>query len=47
MRDGEGRAGEGGGAGHMRTRVYYNHDDPAACEWLRELMKEGTIPEGT
>ena len=30
----------------MRTRVYYNEHDPAACEWLRELMKKGMIPEG-
>ncbi len=30
----------------MRTRVYYNEHDPAACEWLRELMKKGSIPEG-
>ena len=26
--------------------VYYNEIDPAACEWLRELMKKGMIPEG-
>jgi DNA (cytosine-5)-methyltransferase 1 len=26
--------------------VYYNEHDPAACEWLRELMKKGSIPEG-
>jgi DNA (cytosine-5)-methyltransferase 1 len=30
----------------MRTSVYYNEHDPAACEWLRELMKKGMIPEG-
>jgi DNA (cytosine-5)-methyltransferase 1 len=36
----------GRGATHMRTRVYYNEHDPAACEWLRELMKKGMIPEG-
>ena len=30
----------------MRTRVYYNEHEPAACEWLRELMKKGSIPEG-
>jgi DNA (cytosine-5)-methyltransferase 1 len=30
----------------MRARVYYNEIDPAACEWLRELMKKGSIPEG-
>jgi DNA (cytosine-5)-methyltransferase 1 len=30
----------------MRTRVYYNEHDLAACEWLRELMKKGSIPEG-
>jgi DNA (cytosine-5)-methyltransferase 1 len=30
----------------MRTRVYYNDHDPAACEWLRELMDRGSIPEG-
>lgn len=30
----------------MRTRVYYNEHDPAACDWLRELMKKGMIPEG-
>ena len=30
----------------MRTRVYYNEHDPAACEWLRELMDKGLIPEG-
>ena len=48
MQDYEGRTGEGrgGGPAHMRTRVYYNDDDPAACEWLRELMKKGSIPEG-
>ena len=26
--------------------MYYNEYDPAACEWLRELMKKGSIPEG-
>ena len=26
--------------------VYYNEHDPAACEWLRELMDRGLIPEG-
>jgi len=26
--------------------VYYNEHDPAACEWLRELMHRGLIPEG-
>jgi DNA (cytosine-5)-methyltransferase 1 len=26
--------------------VYYNEIDPAACVWLRELMKKGMIPEG-
>ncbi|MGA2859027.1 MAG: DNA cytosine methyltransferase [Candidatus Sulfotelmatobacter sp.] len=36
----------GGGATHMRTSVYYNEHDPAACGWLRELMKKGMIPEG-
>ena len=46
MRDGEGGTGEGGGAEHMRTRVYYNENDPAACEWLRELMDRGLIPGG-
>ncbi|HKN16238.1 MAG TPA: DNA cytosine methyltransferase [Candidatus Sulfotelmatobacter sp.] len=30
----------------MRTRAYYNEHDPAACEWLRELMDRGLIPEG-
>ncbi len=30
----------------MRPRVYYNERDPAACAWLRELMKKGLIPEG-
>ncbi len=31
----------------VRTRsVYYNEHDPAACEWLRELIKNGSIPEG-
>ena len=30
----------------MRTRVYYNEHDPAACEWLRELIHRGLIPEG-
>jgi hypothetical protein len=26
--------------------VYYNERDPAACEWLRELMDKGLIPKG-
>lgn len=30
----------------MRSRVYYNDYDPAACEWLRELMDRGLIPRG-
>ena len=25
---------------------YYNDNDPFACAWLRELMKEGFIPKG-
>jgi DNA (cytosine-5)-methyltransferase 1 len=48
VQDYEGGTGEGGvsGEAHMKARVYYNDDDPAACEWLRELMKKGSIPEG-
>ena len=30
----------------MSARVYYNERDPAACEWLRELMDKGLIPKG-
>ena len=26
--------------------VYYNDFEPAACEWLGELMNEGLIPKG-
>lgn len=26
--------------------VYYNDFEPAVCEWLGELMKDGLIPEG-
>jgi DNA (cytosine-5)-methyltransferase 1 len=26
--------------------VYYNDNDPFVCLWLRELMKDGRIPEG-
>jgi DNA (cytosine-5)-methyltransferase 1 len=26
--------------------VYYNDNDPEVCEWLRELMNGGLIPEG-
>lgn len=53
VRNGEGGTGEGGGSGATRMKttvrtvsVYYNEIDPAACEWLRELMKNGMIPEG-
>lgn len=28
------------------ARVYYNEFDPFAAAWLRELMKDGLIPEG-
>lgn len=27
-------------------RAYYNESDPQAAAWLRELMKDGLIPEG-
>ncbi len=30
----------------MKTRVYYNEISPEKCEWLRQLMKMGLIPEG-
>jgi DNA (cytosine-5)-methyltransferase 1 len=53
VRDGEGGTGEEGGSGATRMKkpfrtgsVYYNDDDPAACERLRELIKKGMIPEG-
>lgn len=26
--------------------AYYNDNDPAICEWLRELIRQGLIPEG-
>lgn len=27
-------------------RIYYNEFDPRAAEWLRELMRDGMIPDG-
>lgn len=32
--------------GAALIRAYYNEIDPFACEWLRELMKDGLISEG-
>lgn len=30
----------------MKPAVYYNEIDPFAAAWLRELMKDGEIPDG-
>ena len=25
---------------------YYNDNDPTVCEWMRELIEEGLVPDG-
>jgi site-specific DNA-cytosine methylase len=30
----------------MSSHVYYNERDPYLCEWLRNLIKQGQIPNG-